>query len=146
MLVRVLAVAGLMSAASVAGAALAQGGRFSDVRTSALMIQTINPAALAFWAGGNDPPEDETAAQAEARWSAAVQGAVTMQARATDLLAHSRPGRWDEYTHMMAEIAREGEAAARARDAEAAFEIGGRLYDSCNGCHKAYVPVAQPAG
>lgn len=146
MLVRVLAVAGLMMATASAGAALAQGGRFSDLKTSALMIQTINPAALAFWAGGNDPPEDETPAQAEARWAAAVQGAQTMQARAADLLAHSRPGRWDEYTRMMAEIAREGEAAARARDAEAAFEIGGRLYDSCNGCHKTYVPVTRPAG
>ena len=45
----------------------------------------------------------------------------------------------------MIDVAKEGEAAARARDAEKAFEIGGRLYDSCNGCHKSYVPTPKPA-
>ncbi|MDZ4371127.1 MAG: hypothetical protein U1C74_06870 [Phenylobacterium sp.] len=138
---RVLIVASLM-----ASAALAQGGRFSDPAVSRLMIQSVNPAALAFWAGGNDPPDDETPAQAEARWTGAVNGAQALQAHGADLLAHSRPGRWNEYTQMMVDVAREGEAASRSRSAEAAFEIGGRLYDSCNGCHKTYVPVTPPAG
>jgi hypothetical protein len=40
----------------------------------------------------------------------------------------------------MVEMGQAGEAAARAKDAAKAFEIGGRLYDACNGCHKTYVP------
>ena len=28
-----------------------------DIPVQALMVQGVNPAALAFWAGGNDPPE-----------------------------------------------------------------------------------------
>ena len=40
----------------------------------------------------------------------------------------------------MNQVSAEGEVAARARDPERAFEVGGRLYDACNGCHKTYVP------
>lgn len=130
----------------VACAALAASGAVAqvmnhDVAVQAIMATGVNPGALAFWAGGNDPPEDETPAQAAARWEAALKGAQVMQAQGAQLIKHSRPGRWDEYARMMIEVSREGEAAARARDAEKAFEIGGRLYDSCNGCHKTYIPT-----
>jgi hypothetical protein len=55
----------------------------------------------------------------------------------------SRPGRWNEFAALMVSTAAEGEAASRARNAEQAFEIGGRLYDACNGCHKTYVPTPE---
>ena len=97
--------AGLI-AGGAAGAAAAQA------TVAELMKHEVNPAALAFWAAGNDPPEDETPPAAAARWRAAEAAAATLKA----------------------------EGAVKARDAEAAFEAGGRLYDSCNGCHKAYAP------
>ena len=127
-------------------AVLAAGGAAAqvmnhDVAVQAIMATGVNPGALAFWAGGNDPPEGETPAQAAVRWDAAVKGAQAMQARGAELMKHSRPGRWNEFAQMMIDVSREGEAAARAKDAEKAFEIGGRLYDSCNGCHKTYIPT-----
>ncbi len=112
-----------------------------DLPVQAIMATGVNPGALAFWAGGNDPPENETPAQAAARWEAALKGAQVMQAKGVELLEHSRPGRWNEFAQMMVDVSKEGEVAARARDAEKAFEIGGRLYDSCNGCHKTYIPT-----
>lgn len=111
-----------------------------DMRT--IMAEAVNPGALAFWAGGNDPPDGETAAQAEARWAAAVRGAQVLQAKGRVLMAapYTRTGRWNDDAKLMIETGAEGEAAARAKDAEKAFEIGGRLYDACTGCHKTYVP------
>jgi hypothetical protein len=44
---------------SFAGAALAGGDSMRDI-----MARDVNPGALAFWAGGNDPPDNETPAQA----------------------------------------------------------------------------------
>ncbi|WP_296596810.1 hypothetical protein [Phenylobacterium sp.] len=127
--------------ALAAGAAAAQVANH-DLPVQAIMATAVNPAALAFWAGGNDPPEGETPAQADARWAAAVQGAQTLQVKGRELLQHSRPGRWDEFARMLAEGAVAGEAAARAKDAEKAFEIGGGpIYDACNGCHKTYIPT-----
>lgn len=130
---------GLAFAVTLVLAGAATAGE-PDMKT--IMATSVNPGALAFWAGGNDPPEDETPAQAEARWAAAVKGAQTLQAEGRRLAAapYTRTGRWNDDARLMVETGAEGEAAARARDAEKAFEIGGRLYDACNGCHKAYVP------
>ena len=111
-----------------------------DLPVQALMATAVNPGALAFWAGGNDPPEKESKTEAAARWAVAVTGAQTLQAQGVALQQYSRPGRWNEFAQMMVDVAKEGEAAARAKDAEKAFEIGGRLYDACNGCHKTYIP------
>jgi cytochrome c556 len=115
-----------------------------DVAVQTIMATAVNPGALAFWAGGNDPPENETPAAAAARWEAAVKGAQTLEAKGVELQAHSRPGRWNAFAQMMADVAKEGEAASKAKDAEKAFEIGGRLYDACNGCHKTYIPTPPP--
>lgn len=112
-----------------------------DLPVQMIMATAVNPGALAFWAGGNDPPENETPAQAEARWVEAVKGAQVMQVKGGELMKLSRPGRWNEFAQLMIDTSREGEAAAVAKDAEKAFEIGGRLYDSCNGCHKTYIPT-----
>ena len=107
-----------------------------------IMADHVNPGALAFWAGGNDPPENESKAAAEARWTEAVQGALAMQTHGKMLMAppYTRSGRWNADAKLMVDTARDGEAAAKARNAEKAFEIGARLYDSCKGCHDAYVP------
>ena len=127
-----------LAAVSVASAALAQ-----DLAVKAIMAVHVNPGALAFWAGGNDPPENETPAQANDRWIAALKGAQTLQAKGRELAepAHLRPGRWAEFAKLMVDTGAEGEAVSKARDAEQAFEIGGQLYDACNGCHKTYIPT-----
>ena len=127
-------------------ALLAAGGAVAqvvnhDLPVQAIMATGVNPGALAFWAGGNDPPEGETPAQAEARWAAAVQGAQTLQVKGRELMRHSRPGSWNEFAQMLVDGAIAGEAAARAKDVDKAFEIGGGpIYDACNGCHKTYIP------
>jgi hypothetical protein len=123
--------------AAAAGTALAGPPAMREI-----MARDVNPAALAFWAGGNDPPENETAAQAKLRWAAAIKGARELQARGRVLMAapYTRTGRWNDDARLMVEMGQAGEAAARAKDAAKAFEIGGRLYDACNGCHKTYVP------
>lgn len=125
---------------AVAGAAVAK-----DASMKTIMADVVNPGALAFWAGGNDPPDGETPAMAKARWAEALKGAQAMEAKGKILMdaPYTRSGKWNEYAKMMIDVSAEGEAAAKAQDASKAFEIGGRLYDSCNGCHKTYVPLRQ---
>ena len=124
-----------------ASAALAE-----DTAVKAIMAQHVNPGALAFWAGGNDPPDNETLAASDARWLAAAAGAqdLQVQGRILSQAEHIRPGRWTEFAQLMIDTGAEGEAASRVRSAEKAFEIGGRLYDACNGCHKTYIPTPPP--
>ena len=120
----------------------AGGAAAADLASKMIMALDVNPGAVAFWAAGNDPPEGESAYAAEARWAAAVQGAQAMQVKGRLLqsVGIARDGAWSSFAEIMIQVSAEGEVAARARDAEQAFEIGGRLYDACNGCHKTYVP------
>ncbi len=123
------------------GLALALSGAAAAQATIAhLMEHEVNPAALAFWAAGNDPPEGETPQAAEARWRAAEAAVGVLKAEGARMQArpYLLPGQWARYSKMMADAAASGEAGIRARDPEAVFEAGGRLYDSCSGCHKAY--------
>ena len=123
--------------AALAGTALARGDSMRDV-----MARDVNLGALAFWAGGNDPPDNETPAQARLRWAAALKGAQVLQAKGRILMVapYTRTGRWNDDAKLMIEMGAAGEAAARAKDAPKAFGIGGRLYDACAGCHQTYVP------
>ncbi|WP_041373281.1 cytochrome c [Phenylobacterium zucineum] len=134
------AVLAVLTGAALAGggAALAQSTAMAD-----LMKQTVNPAALAFWAAGNEPPPGERPAAAAARWRAALDAARVLEAegRRMQRPAYTQPGEWDAYAQAMADAAAGAVPALRARDAEAAFAAGGALYDSCNGCHKIYAPA-----
>lgn len=130
---------GLLSLAFSTGAQAAE-----DLASRMIMALDVNPAAVAFWAAGNDPPEGESAYAADARWAAALKGAQVMQAKGRLMQSQgiAREGAWSTFAEVMIQVSAEGEAAARVRDAEKAFEVGGRLYDACNGCHKTYVPRA----
>ena len=127
--------------ALAAGAAVA--AEVESMQT--MMADHVNPGALAFWAGGNDPPENESKAAADARWAEAVKGAQAMQQYGKLMMAppYTRSGRWNEDAKLLVDVAQEGEAVSKARNAEKAFELGARLYDACKGCHDAYVPRRQ---
>ena len=122
-----------------AGAAVAQVVNH-DPPVQKIMAAEVNPGALAFWAGGNDPAEGETKTEAKIRWAEAVKGAHALQTSGEALKAYSRGAPWNAFADLMIATGKDGEAAAKAKDAAKAFEIGGRVYDSCNGCHKAYIP------
>ena len=113
-----------------------------DDTMQTIMALHVNPGALAFWAAGNDPPEGETPAQAKLRWSEALKGAHTMQSWAAVLQKppFTRSGTWNADAQLMSDLAKLGEPAIRAQDTAKSFEVGGRLYDACNECHKLYVP------
>lgn len=125
----------------VGGAALAQV-TVHDPAVQTIMAAKTNPGALAFWAGGNDPPDGESKAEAKARWAEAVTGAQALQATGAELQtpARARPGSWSKWAQAMVEAGKEGEAAAKAKDMTKAFDVGAKVYDSCNGCHSAYIP------
>ena len=122
-----------------AGAAVAQVVNH-DPPVQKIMAAEVNPGALAFWAGGNDQPDGESKTEARIRWEEAVKGAHALQTSGEELKKLSRPGPWNAFADLMIATGKEGEAAAKAQNMEKAFEIGGRVYDSCNGCHKTYIP------
>lgn len=122
---------GLLAGPAVAGLPLLEA-----------MKQVVDPAANAFWAAGNDPPEGESWEAADARWRAAGEGAATMEAYGRRLMSaeHSRAGEWNAFARMMVEAGAAGRAAVEQRDMDGAFAAGGQLYEACAGCHASYIP------
>lgn len=117
-------------------------GAASAPDLKSFMTVEVDPAANAFWAAGNDAPEGETPAQASVRWAASGEAATRLRAYGERLLKdpYRRDGEWAAYSKLMVEAGEAGEAAARQRSLDAAFEAGGQLYDACNGCHSKYIP------
>ncbi|HEY9216888.1 MAG TPA: hypothetical protein VIO94_02480 [Phenylobacterium sp.] len=122
--------------------ALAAGSAAAERTLAEMMKQTVDPAANAFWAAGNDAPEGESKAAADARWAAAFEGAAMMREYGELMMttAQIRPGDWNRFAKLMADAGEAGEAAVQKRDAEAAFNAGGQLYEACSGCHAKYIP------
>ena len=115
----------------------------SSPALKAYMKETVDPAANAVFAAGNDAPAGETPAAAAARYDAAAKGAATLKAVAAklaspDFAPKGDAGDWAKFSASLMTVATAAETAAKARNAEAAFTAGGDLYDSCNNCHHEY--------
>jgi hypothetical protein len=103
------------------------------------MTKVIDPAANAVFAAGN--AEDASKVSA-AQWKAALEGAGVLQESGRLLLVspRSRPDpEWTRTAQLLVDAGADANAAAAAKDHNAAFEAGGKLYESCNGCHSKFV-------
>ncbi len=110
-----------------------------------LMLSVIEPAAEVYWdavgvimdEGGTHHIEPLTAGE----WEAVENAAFVLAESGNLLLLEDRArGRdhWRAMSRAMIEIGRRAVEAARARDSDAVFEVGGEVYLVCTGCHAVY--------
>jgi hypothetical protein len=103
------------------------------------MKVVIDPAANAVFAAGN--AEDASKLTA-AQWKEALEGAAVLQESGRLLLLPPRAradADWTRTAQMLVDAGVDASNAAGARNLAAAFEAGGKLYESCNGCHAKFV-------
>ena len=110
-----------------------------------LMHDLIYPHAEVFWDSVGTIIDMEGTHEIrpgnEAQWETVVQSALTVAEAGNLLMLEGRArdaGRWIEHATALREAATRGLEAARNRDADAVFEIGGDVYQACNGCHEDY--------
>lgn len=128
---------------AVAAAALLGAAPVSSPEMKAYMKSVVNPAGDAVFAAGNDAPAGETPAQAAARFDAGAKGAAVLKAAAVRLASpefapKGDGGDWAKFSAKLGEVATAAEAAAKAKNVDAAFAAGGDLYEACNSCHHEY--------
>lgn len=131
--------AGALALAACASTGLPLAERAASLSMHDFMKKIIDPAANAVFAAGN--AEDASKVSA-AQWKAALEGAGVLQESGRLLLVapHANPDpEWARTANLMVEAGAEAGAAATARNHDAAFEAGGKLYDACNGCHSRFV-------
>ncbi len=114
----------------------------TDIRQT--MEWVLDPAVDVIWdsAGTIISAEGRTelAPTTDDGWSRVIFAAATL-AEAGNLLM--LPGRslgddWQEYAAGLTEASKLALTAAQARDADALFDAGGRIYQVCRACHNQY--------
>jgi hypothetical protein len=114
-----------------------------------VMRHIVNPAAELYWKAGGEV--DDAAgehhrvptADDDARWSATLDAAETLQEAGNLLMIQGRArdnGRWMKYAQQLSDAGALAIAAAQARDETKTFAAGSALYDACFNCHGRYIP------
>ncbi len=123
-----------------------QGPPFDSTATvSELMAMMVDPAADLVWdavgtvitADGVDHWEPET----DEEWLAVQYGAMTITEAGNLLMMEHRARDQETWLRMSQGLIDAGRVAldaAKARDAEAVFDVGEVVYDACDQCHNLY--------
>lgn len=112
-----------------------------------LMTSVIEPAADGLWdaVGTVISVEgvEELRPASDEEWAAVRNAAVTV-AESGNLLMMGRRAvdqeEWIDWSRAMIDAGVVALEAADAQDADALFDAGGQLYESCQGCHRIYWP------
>lgn len=104
-----------------------------------VMIGIVQPSSeLLFGAASTAPQKPE-------EWTAVENGALTLAESANLLMIGGRArdtGAWAKWATALRETSERGLKAARAKDAGAIETTGDQVYETCEGCHKIYLPGA----
>jgi hypothetical protein len=95
------------------------------------------PMSDAVFAAGSEAPKDD------AGWAAVHQKALVLAESANLLLIPPRvitSGTWTKWAVAQRDAAVQAMKAAKAKNGDALSDAGNALYETCEGCHKVYLP------
>jgi hypothetical protein len=143
---------------AVAGLALLAGCSKTDtpdLTIQQFMAQKVDPASKIYF-GAVQYISDETGnhdilPETDADWEKVRQSAADLQAYAKELqtagYTEGRNADWTQFSQSLDEISVQAEQAAKDKDPDKVFEVGGTMYAVCDACHMAYPKdEGQPGG
>lgn len=120
-------------------------GQGPQISMHDLMNSVLDPATDVIWGASGtiitQQGSTELAPTTPEGWQAVYAAGALVAESGNLLLVPGRAmddGAWLDYSQALGAIGKEAMAAALAEDADAIFEIGGRLYNVCVACHLAY--------
>lgn len=123
-----------------------------------LMAKRMQPTAEVYWAVGGHTSElvgdkvveTHHVPKDDAEWQKIVDSAVELGKLGTLLqepaYAEGRQPNWTTFAKGLVDVAKLAEDAARAKDPDKVFEVGGTVYAVCTACHQSYPPAAGVEG
>lgn len=114
-----------------------------------LMNWVIDPAAQTVWKSVGTVVEEEVrdfAPTTDEEWAQIRNAAATLAESGNLLMMDGRArdhGEWMTKARRLIDMANEARKAAAARDADALFAAGGRIYEACADCHAKYMVARQ---
>lgn len=115
-----------------------------------LMAHVVDPAAQAFWTGAGyeltPAGERDLSPTTEAGWKHVEDGAAGLIEAGNLLKLPGRPrpptAKWTAHADALTALGVAGKAAAEAHDEARLLEIGTRVDDACDACHRDFRPAS----
>jgi len=112
-----------------------------------LMKHVVNPAAELFWKHSGQVVDEEGVKDRapgadDAMWLDMVNSAAILEESGNLLMmeGRARDEPWMRFSRNLVDAGALAMKAAEAKNADAAFEAGSAIYDTCFGCHGRYIP------
>ena len=111
-----------------------------------LMRYVLNPAAEIFWQAGGEVDEGNKRKSrtptTDAKWYGALEAASTVLETGNMLMMDGRSRsdpEWAKWSADLNEAGLAGVKAVQAKDGEATFQAGSKMFDACLACHLKYI-------
>lgn len=123
----------------------------------ALMANHVQPTAEVYWnsvqyisdASGSRKIEPRT----DADWARTQEAAAKLRQFAEQMkdpaVAAGLGTDWQDFAQGLADVSTQAEQAAKERNPDKVFQVGGAVYNVCSACHEVYMPSpggAAPTG
>jgi len=123
-----------------------------------MMANEVQPTAEAYWDSvrfvselvDGVPIDTDYTPETEADWLKVEQSAVHLaelgEALKSPAYSEGRDASWGVFAQGLVDVAGVAEEAAKSRDPDKVFEVGGLVYNVCSACHQSFPPEALPPG
>ncbi|MGH9349724.1 MAG: hypothetical protein ACRD26_20930 [Vicinamibacterales bacterium] len=115
-----------------------------------LMNSIVDPAADVIWGAVGTivsaEGTEERAPRTDEEWAAVLNSAFAMTESGNLMMMGSRAkdnGEWMRQSQALIDVGLRTLEAAKARDTDAIFRVGGDIYEVCASCHRAYSVTAE---
>ena len=134
--------------------ACGQGTEAPAKTAQQLMAQDVQPTAKIYWDSvqyvSDETGVHEIFPKTDADWEKARKAAEDLgkfgELLQTDAYSKGRNDDWKQFAQGLVDISKQAEQAAKDKNTDKVFEVGGTMYSVCSACHTIYPPpVPEPA-
>lgn len=137
--------------AALAAALAGCGENAPEMTAQQLMAERVQPTAEVYWDAVqwiSDTPGEEARLiqpQSDADWEKVVEAAIELQELGkllqTPGYTEGRSEEWGTFAQALVEVSQKAEQAARSKDVDEVFAVGGTVYSVCSACHEVFPPA-----
>ena len=117
-----------------------------------MMKNKVQPTAQFYWDAvrfvSDETGEHDIKPTTDAQWEKVRKAAADLQDYGTllqtDAYTKGRNPDWTKFSQAMVEIAKQAEQAAKDKNPDKVFEVGGTMYNVCSACHMVYPATVGP--
>ena len=137
-----------ITAVLLGAALLASCSQEPDVSMKDFMAKQVQPTAKTYWDSvqfiSDLTGNHEIVPKTDADWEKTRQAAEDLrkfgELLQTDAYSKGRNEDWKTFAQGLVDVSKQAEQAAKEKNVDKVFEVGGTVYSVCSACHMTYPP------